>query len=304
MTVEQVDRVLETSAEGIRTVRLSLAVLLLTAAVEAAVVLVSGSVALLADTIHNLTDALTALPLWVAFSVGRRAPNRRYTYGYGRGEDLAGIFIVATIALAAAVAGWEAVQRLVDPRPVANLGWVIAAALAGFIGNEGVALLRIRVGRRIGSAALVADGYHARVDGLASLAVVLGALGVLAGFPLADPIVGIGITITVLVVLRSAATEVYRRLMDAVDPAVVARAEAALRREPAIEEVHDVRIRWVGHQLWAEAHVVVDSRLTLAESHAIGEAAQERLLAAEPNLRQVTIHVDGCGHHDEKARRG
>jgi cation diffusion facilitator family transporter len=104
-------------------------------------------VALLADTIHNFSDALTAIPLGVAFWLGRRPPDRRYTYGYGRAEDLAGIFIVTMIALSAAVAGWEAVRRLLDPQPIHQAGWVAAAGLVGFFGNEIVAQYRIRVGR-------------------------------------------------------------------------------------------------------------------------------------------------------------
>jgi cation diffusion facilitator family transporter len=177
---DSIDPALEGSAEGIRALKVSLVVLLVTATVQLAVVLVAGSVALLADTVHNAADALTAVPLWIAFVIGRRARNRRYTYGYGRAEDLAGLFIVAVIALSAVVAGYESVRRLVDQRPVTGVGVVIVAGLVGFAGNEIVAGYRIRVGRRIGSAALVADGLHARADGITSLAVVAGAIGVLA----------------------------------------------------------------------------------------------------------------------------
>ncbi len=186
------DDELEASAAGVRALKISLVVLAVTAALQLAVVVVSGSVALLADTVHNFADALTAVPLWVAFVVGRRAATRRYTYGYGRAEDLAGVFIVAMIALSAVVAGVESVRRLIDPQPVAYVGWVITAGVIGFLGNELVAVYRIRVGRRIGSAALVADGLHARADGFTSLAVVAGAIGVALGFPLADPVVGLG----------------------------------------------------------------------------------------------------------------
>ena len=181
----------------------------------------SGSVALLADTVHNFSDALTAVPLSFAFWLGRRQPTSRYTYGYGRAEDLAGIFIVAMIATSAVFAGWQSLQRLLDPQPVSYVGWVIAASIVGFAGNELVAIYRIRVGRRIGSAALVADGLHARTDGLTSLAVLVGAIGVAVGFPLADPLVGLLITVAIVFVLRSAARDIYRRLMDAVDPALV-----------------------------------------------------------------------------------
>ena len=212
------DEALEGSAEGIRAVKISLVGLFVTAALQAVVVWNTGSVALLADTIHNLADALTSVPLWIAFVIGRRAPNRRYTYGYGRAEDVAGMVIVLMITLSAAVAGWESVRKLLTPEPMQHVWWVIAASIIGFIGNEAVALYRISVGRRIGSAALVADGQHARVDGLTSLAVLFGALGVLAGYPIADPLVGVLITVAILFVLRDALREVWWRLMDAVDP--------------------------------------------------------------------------------------
>ena len=300
---DSVDAALESSAEGIRAVKISLVLLALTAAVQFAVFVISGSVALLADTIHNLSDALTALPLWVAFVLGRRPANRRYTYGYGRAEDLAGVFIVAMIALSAVVAGYESVRRLLDPQPVSYIGAVLAAGLVGFAGNEAVAVFRIRVGRRIGSAALVADGLHARTDGFTSLAVVLGALGVLAGFPLADPLVGLVITVAILVVLRSAARDVYRRLMDAVDPELMDAAEAALLATPGVLAVDDLRLRWIGHRIRAETGIVVDADLGLVEAHAIAVEAQHRLLHDVPRLVDATVHVDpapvpGRDHHD------
>jgi cation diffusion facilitator family transporter len=290
-----VDSALEASAEGVRAVRISLAVLLLTGLVQAVVVVVTGSVALLADTIHNLSDALTAVPLWVAFVLGRRLPTRRYTYGFGRAEDLAGVFIVAMIALSAVVAGVESVRRLLDPQPIDNAVVVLAAGLIGFAGNELVAVYRIRVGRRIGSAALVADGLHARTDGFTSLAVVAGAIGVLAGFPLADPIIGLLITIAILVVLKGAATDIYRRLMDAVDPELVDTAEIALRATPGVREIETLRLRWLGHRLRAETAVTVDADLDLVTAHAIAADAHHRLLHAVPKLAAATVHTSPRG---------
>lgn len=229
---DKVDSALEASAEGIRALWISLAVLGATAAIQAIVVAISGSVALLGDTLHNAADALTAVPLGVAFLVGRRPPNRRYTYGYGRAEDLAGIVIVMVIAASSALAAYEAATRLAHPRPVSNLIAVAIAAIVGFTGNEAVARYRIRVGRKIGSAALVADGLHARADGFTSLAVLLGVAGVAAGWDWADPVVGLLITLAILAVLRQAACEIYRRLMDAVDPELVDRTEQVLRSTP------------------------------------------------------------------------
>lgn len=295
---DSVDAALESSAEGIRALKISLVALLITALLQAVVVVVTGSVALLADTIHNFSDALTAVPLWIAFVLGRRAPSRRYTYGFGRAEDLAGVFIVLMIALSAVVAGYESIRRLADPQPVTNVGILIAAGLIGFAGNELVAVYRIRVGRKIGSAALVADGLHARTDGFTSLAVVFGALGVLLGFPLADPIVGLLITVAILFVLKSAAVDIYRRLMDGVEPELVDTAEASLRAAPGVLDVHDLRMRWTGHRVRAEAGIVVDPSLSVVQAHAIAVEARHRLVHDVPKLVDVTVHVRPAAEPD------
>jgi cation diffusion facilitator family transporter len=303
---EKVDSALESSREGLRALWLSLAGLGVTALLQAVVWIWSGSVALLGDTLHNVADALTALPLAVAFVVGRRPANRRYTYGYGRAEDLAGVLIVLVIAVSGIVAGYEAVRRLLHPAPVHHLGAVAAAAILGFLGNEAVAQLRIRVGKRIGSAALVADGLHARTDGFTSLAVLLGAGGVALGWTWADPVVGLGITVAIVVVLRDAAREVYRRLMDAVDPAIMAEAEHVLRHTPGVEDVGELRLRWLGHRLRAEAAIVVDNGLSLMDAHRIAVEAEHRLLHEVPKLRAALVHadpapVDGLDHHEDLA---
>ncbi|WP_200938809.1 cation diffusion facilitator family transporter [Modestobacter sp. Leaf380] len=271
-------------------------VLLVTALAQAVVVWATGSVALLADTVHNFSDALTAVPLWIAFLLGRRAASRRYTYGYDRAEDLAGVFIVAMIALSAVLAGYESIRRLLDPQPITNVGVVIAAGLIGAAGNELVALYRIRVGRRIGSAALVADGLHARTDGLTSLAVVFGALGVLAGFPLADPLVGLAITVAILLVLRSAARDVYRRLMDAVEPEVLDLAEATVLATPGVLDVERLRVRWTGHRIRVEAAVTVDPALSVTAGHDIAVDVHHRLLHDVPKLVDATVHVSPAAH--------
>ena len=289
---DKVDAAMETSREGTRTLWLSLAVLGATTVVQALIVVLSGSVALLGDTVHNAADALTAVPLGIAFVLGRRAADRRYTYGYGRAEDLAGIVIVATIAASAAFAGYEAVDRLLHPRDVTHLWTVAGAALAGFAGNEWVARLRIRTGRRIGSAALVADGLHARTDGFTSLAVLAGAGGAALGWRQADPVVGLLITAAILFVLRDAAREIYRRLMDSVDAALVDAAEAALLRVPGIRAVGGVRMRWIGHALRAEADIVVDPHLTVVRAHALAVDAEHALIHAVPRLTAATVHTD------------
>ena len=285
------DRALESTAEGIRAVFVSLAGLAVTAAVELLVSLLTGSVALLADTVHNFADALTAVPLALAFRMGSRPPTRRYTYGFGRAEDLAGISIVGFMAASTAVAAYESVHRLLHPSAIHGTPWVAVAGLVGFAGNELVAVYRIRVGRRIGSAALTADGLHARTDGLTSLAVVAGAVAVGAGAPAADPIVGLVITALIVVVLLGAVRQVYRRLMDSVDPELVDEVEAVLRAAPGIDDVQVVRIRWVGHELRAEIEVCSDSGLSLVEAHAIATEAHHRLLHEVPRLASAVIHT-------------
>ena len=271
--------------------KISLLALAVTAAAQLMIVYVSGSVALLADTIHNFADALTTVPLWVAFALGTKAATRRYTYGFGRAEDVAGLFVVAMIALSAVVAGVESVRRLANPVPISHVGWVAAAGLVGFLGNELVAVYRIRVGRRIGSAALVADGLHARTDGFTSLAVLLGAGGVALGFPLADPIVGLLITIAILAVLRTAARDVFRRLMDGVDPALVDAAESALAAEPGVTGVRSVKMRWIGHRLHAEAELDIDPAVSLADAHRIAHEAEHTLTHAVPKLSSALVHA-------------
>lgn len=286
---DSIDDALTASNQGIRAVKVSLVVLGATALAQFAVVAVSGSVALLADTIHNLSDALTAVPLWIAFALGRRIPSRRFTWGLGRSEDLAGLFIVAMIALSAVVAGMESVRRLAEPQPLQNLGWVMAAGAIGFLGNEAVATYRIRVGRRIGSAALVADGVHARTDGFTSLAVVLGAIGVLAGFPLADPIIGLLITVAIVVLLCGTARDIGRRLLDGVDPDLTDRATAALGDVPGVEQVGSVRLRWVGHRIAVQATVRLDAGASLRHADEVSAAAANRLRATLPAVGVVDI---------------
>lgn len=291
-SADRLDRALESSARGMRALWVSLAVLGVTALAQAVVVVASGSVALLGDTVHNAADALTAVPLGIAFVLGRRAATRRFTYGYGRAEDLAGLVIVVTIAASAAFSAWAAFQRLLDPRPVEHLPAVALAALVGFAGNEWVARHRIRVGRAIGSAALVADGLHARTDGFTSLAVLLGAAGSALGLRAADPIVGLAITAAIALVLRDAAREVFRRMMDAVDPALVDRAERALSEVPGVRAVGELRLRWIGHRLRAEVAVVVDGEATVRQAHATAVEAEHALLHAVPGLTAALVHAD------------
>src|SRR6266540_1684884 len=300
-SADKVDSALEASREGMRCLKVSFAGLLITALVQTVIVYYTNSVALLGDTLHNYADALTAVPLAIAFIVGRRLATRSYTYGYGRAEDLAGIIVVVLIAFSAFYAGYEAIMRFMNPGEVKHLAVLAIAGVVGFLGNEIVAQYRIRTGRRIGSAALVADGLHARTDGFTSLAVVFSAAGAWLGFPIAEPIIGLLITLAILMVLRDAAREVYRRLMDAVDPHLVDLAETVIRSTSGVVAVTDVRLRWHGHKLLAEARVTVDSTLSLTDAHHVSHQVEHDLVHGVRRLTAATIHAEPLAHDADPA---
>jgi len=297
-----VDPTIATSERGIWAIKWSFVVLMATAVMQLIVVLLSGSVALLSDTIHNFGDAATAVPLGIAFTLTRLGVSRRFTFGYGKVEDLAGVVIVLIILFSAVVAGYQAIERLMNPHPVGFL-WVVAvASLVGFVGNEAVAVFRIRVGREIGSAALVADGYHARTDGWTSLAVLAGAVGVWGGYPLADPIVGLLIAAAILLIVWQSGKAVFTRLLDGVEPEAIEEIRHAAREVAGVEDVSEVRARWLGHRLHAELNVAVDPDLSVAEGHAISREVNHQLLHHLSYLNGAVIHVDpeqeaGEEHH-------
>lgn len=301
-----VDPTIATTTRGIWAIKWSFVILAITAALQLGVVFASGSVALLADTIHNVGDAATAIPLWIAFLFARRKPSTHFTYGYGRVEDLAGAVIVLIILFSALVAGYEAIDRLMNPHPIAFLGWVAAAGAIGFVGNEAVAVFRIRVGRQINSAALVADGYHARTDGLTSLAVVGGAVGVWLGFPLADPIVGLLITVAIFGIVWQSAKAVFTRMLDGIEPEVIAEMRHAAEHMTGIRRVLDVRARWLGHRLYGELDVALDGVMTVADAETVITAFERELHAHLPALAAARIRVrphdgHGPGHHHPPA---
>lgn len=298
-----VDPSIATSERGIWAVKWSFVGLFATALLQLAVVVLSGSVALLSDTIHNFGDAATAIPLWIAFALARLGEGRRFTFGYGRVEDLAGVIVVLIILFSAVVAGYQAVERLINPRPIELLGAVAAASLLGFIGNEAVAVFRIRVGRQIGSAALVADGYHARTDGWTSLAVLLGATGVWLGYPMADPIVGLLIAAAILVIVWQSGKMVFTRLLDGVDPEVIDEIRHVSTHVEGVENVAEVRARWLGHRLRAEVNVAVDLTLSVAEGHAVAREVNHRLMHELQYLDMAVVHVDPAQESGEEYHR-
>lgn len=293
---DQIDTALEASTLGIRTTQISLVVLLATALAQLAIALVSGSVALFADLVHNVADAMTSVPLWIAFVVGRRMQTSSYPYGYRRAEDLAGVFIVLMIAASMVLVGWESVNRLLNPEPMEHLGWVLAAGMIGVVGNEVVAVYRIRTGRRIGSAALMADGYHARSDTLASFAVVIAVVGTWLGYPIIDPVVGLGICVVIAWILKSTAQQLFRRLMDGVEPDLIVQIEQAATAVDRVQAVDRVRARWLGHRMYADVNITVDRDLSVAVGHDVAEQLRHTLLHEIPHLEDVSVHVNPCTH--------
>jgi cation diffusion facilitator family transporter len=284
-------------------IKWSFILLFATALMQAVVVWMSGSVALLADTIHNVGDATTALPLWVAFVLARRPPSRRFTYGFGRVEDLAGVVIVGLIVVSVIVASYESLTRLIHPQPLTHLGVVALAAIIGFVGNEAVALFRIKVGKEIGSAALVTDGYHARADGLTSVAVLVGAVGVWLGYPIVDPLVGCIITVVIVRIVWESSATIFTRLLDGVDPTVIEDITHAVQHTPEVQEVSQVRVRWVGHRLHAELNIAVSAHLSVAQGHAIATEVRHQLLHHLPHLANAIVHVDPLDASGEEHHR-
>lgn len=286
------DAVATTSERGIWALKWSFIGLAITSALQVIVFFYSGSTALLADTIHNVADAATAIPLWIAFRYTNRAPTKRFTYGYGRIEDLAGVVILLIILASGIVAGYESIQRFYHPEPVKYLWAVAIASVVGFIGNEAVAIFRIKVGKEIGSAALIADGYHARTDGIASLSVLLGVIGIWLGFPLADPIIGLIISFVIMKIVWRSGKDIFTRLLDGVDPAVVDEVRASALKVPGVRGVDRVRLRWLGHRLNAEVDVSVADTLNVLQAHELGEQVTHQLRQDIQYLSSALVHTD------------
>ncbi len=285
------DRAFLDNQLAVRTVWIALIALGLTTALQVAIYIASNSVALLADTVHNLGDALNSVPLLFAFYIARRAANRRYTYGYGRLEDIAGVFIVISIGFSAAYILYESIQRLLNPLPLENLEWLALAALVGFVGNEMVALMQIRVGRRIGSDAMIADGQHALIDGLTSLAVLIAVIGTLIGLPILDPMVGVVIAFAIVGITWNAIKAVWYRMMDAVDPHLVEHVEAHALALEGVQAIETLRLRWVGHRMYGVMKIVVPAGTTLAASGEIVRAIKHEARHVIPQLEEMTVQV-------------
>jgi cation diffusion facilitator family transporter len=298
-----VDPSITTSDRGLWAIKWSFVGLAATAMLQLFVVFISGSVALLADTIHNFGDAATAIPLAIAFWFARRKPSEQFTFGYGRVEDLAGVAIVFTILASAIIAGYESIERLLHPQDISYLWAVMAASIIGFLGNEAVAVFRIRIGREINSAALIADGNHARVDGWTSLAVLFGAVGVWLGHPLADPIIGLLITAAIFGIVIQSGKSIFFRMLDGADPQMIEEIRYTAEHVPQVKEVTEVRARWLGHRLHAEMNIAVDPQLTIAQAHAVAADVRHQLLHHLDYLSLVVIHVDPADQSGEVYHR-
>jgi cation diffusion facilitator family transporter len=295
-----VDPSLATSEKGLWAVKWSSIVLFAGACFQLGVVFLSGSISLLSDTIHNFGDAGTAVPLGIAFILGRRKANKRFTYGYGKAEDIAGIVVILFMFASAMYALYISIERIFHPQAISHL-WVVAvASLVGFVINEGAAIFRIRVGKQIQSQALIADGYHARTDGWSSLAVLFGAIGVWLGFSLADPLVGIIITIVILHTTWNSAKEVFARAIDGVDSDVTEEILHAVNHTPGVKKVSNLRARWIGHTLHTEMTIVVDKTLSLLQTHKIVDEVEANLKSHIPHMSHSTIDVEPSGHSKEE----
>lgn len=288
---DKVDDVMESNARGFWATKWALVSLGLTTTIQIIIFWFSGSTALFADTVHNLGDGANSIPLLIAFALQRRVRSRQFTYGYGRTEDLAGLVIVLTIAISAVVAGWESIRKLIDPQPMDYLGWVAAAAIVGFIGNEAVAILQIRTGNEIGSAALIADGQHARIDGFTSLAVLIAVFGTLLGVPILDPIIGLLITVTILIILKSASTSIFRRMLDGIEPEILAEIEHAPMHVEGVRAVENARARWLGHKVHADLNIVVDRNLSVDEAATISAKVKAALADHVPTFGDAVIAI-------------
>lgn len=290
------DHELVTSARALRAVKLSALGLGFTALAQLAIVVFAGSVALLSDGLHNLGDVLGTLTLLVAFTVAQRPARPGYSFGWRRAEDLGGLVIILAIAASAVLAGYESVEALLGPgHEVRNPPWAFAAALLGAVGNEAVARYKIGVGRDIDSPALVADGQHARTDTLASAGAAVGIAGAWLGYPVLDPVAGLGITAAIVWILVDVGRDVVRRLLDAVDPALLDRLTAAAAAVEGVVDVHDVRARQTGRALLVQLHAEVDGDLSLRRAHAIAEEVRHAVLHTDDRVAAVDVHLDPAG---------
>jgi len=280
---------------ALRVVAISSLVLAGVAALELTAAALSGSAAVFADGLHNLGDVSTTVALAGAFILSRRAPTRRFPYGYHRGEDLAGLVVLGLIVASAVASGVTSIEHLVHRPRLANIPLALVVALVGFAGNEAVAQYKTAAGRRMGSMALVADGRHSRLDGLASLGAAVGVLGALLGAPMLDPIAGLALTGVIAVVAWETGRTVTGRLLDEADASLVATIETVARTTPGVLAVSEARARWLGRRVLAELTLELAPDAPLSRAHALGEEVRHRLYHRIDPLAEVIVHLDPAG---------
>jgi cation diffusion facilitator family transporter len=270
-----------------RAVAVSAAGLAVTGLIELAIALVSGSVALLGDALHNLSDVSTSLLVFVGFRASRKAATDRYPYGYERAEDLAGIGVALVIWASAAFAGAESVNKLIHHGPTQHVGWGIGAAAVGIVGNQLVARYKLAVGRTIQSATMIADAKHSWLDALSSAGAMLGLIGVAVGWPWADAVAGLFVTGFICHVGWEVSSDIAHRLLDGVDPAVITTAEAVAAETAGVMHAH-ARARWTGRTLRVEVEGWIEASTTVADADRIGRAVADRLGAELSEMRSFT----------------
>lgn len=251
----------------------------LTGFVELLLALFTGSVALLGDALHNLSDVSTSAVVFWGFRVSRKRPNDRYPYGYDRAEDLAGLGIAMVIWASAAFAGIESVRKLLGHDHTTGVSVGIAGAVLGIVGNQLVARYKLRVGRRINSATLIADAKHSWLDALSSSAALVGLVLVAAGLPWGDPVAGLAVTVFIVHVGYEVTADVVHRLMDGADPDELDTARRAALTVDGIRDV-TVRGRWTGRTLHLEVAADVDPTLTISQTDALGHTVTRVLTHA------------------------
>ncbi|TME10975.1 MAG: cation transporter [Chloroflexi bacterium] len=282
-----------------RAVVVSAAVLGAAAAIEFAASASGRSAGVLADALHNAGDVLTTLVLLAAFAVARRPATRRFTSGFGRVEDVATLVIILIIVFTAAAAAFESLGRLLSSEgySISRIGPSLLAAAIGVVANLGVSEYKIRVGRRIRSLALEADGIHSRLDALVSAGAFAGLGLAWMGIAIADPLTGLAITIAIVYILAGTVGRLVLRMMDAVDPDLIDQIASAARSVKGVLGVHDVRARWVGRELVAMMHIDCAPNASLIQAHDIAQAVQQEVELQVPAVH-LDVHMDpGTGAH-------
>ena len=282
----------DSTSAGVRALRIGVAGLAFTTLLQLVLLMLSGSVALLGDTVHNGIDVAGTAIVWLAFGLTRRDRSDLFSFGYHRFEDLAGLAVAGLIAVSAILVLYEAVTAFGDATPIDNPGLVLAAGVIGLAGNEAVAIFKFRTGKRIGSAALIADGRHSQADGLSSAGVVIAAVGLMIGIDWLDPLAGFAIGLLIAWTAYESGRDVILRLLDTADPEVVQELEQIAGEVVGVDHINDLRMRQMGRTVHVVANVCMPGGYTLAQAHAAAEELRGAWLEELPPGSAVDIHVD------------